>query len=46
MLGLNWLRFAENKQTSAPIGAWEVKPEIMTDKKTDRQTDMMVYMEV
>ena len=37
-------------QTSAPIGAWEVKLEIMTDRPThrptDRHTDMRGYREV
>ena len=36
--------------TSAPIGAWEVKLEIMTDRPThrptDRHTDMRGYREV
>ena len=28
-----------NQRTSVPIGAWDVKLEIMTDGRTDRQTD-------
>ena len=33
MPSTNWL----TKETSAPIGAWEVNLEIMTDRQTDRQ---------
>ena len=29
----------EYNKASAPIGAWEVKLEIMTDRQTDRQTN-------
>ena len=28
-----------NCKASAPIKAWEMKPEIMTDQETDRPTD-------
>ena len=35
MPSTNWL----TKETSAPIVAWEVKLEIMTDRPTDQSTD-------
>ena len=33
-------------KTSPPIGAWEVKLEIMTNRPTNRQTDMRDHREV
>ena len=37
---------ANLNETSAPVGAWEVKLEILTDKLTNRQMDILVHREV